>query len=103
MFEDFNDDGFIVSESMAPQNALALNIDISKMVTKIRRIVKIFKQSLFKNETLQTYVKENYPNGPEMWYLIVRLDGVHLLICSRGQFRLNYQFKKALLDLGEDI
>ena len=57
MFEDFNDDGFIVSESMDPQNALALNLDISKMVTKIRRIVKIFKRSALKNETLQTYVK----------------------------------------------
>ena len=55
MFEDFNDGGLIVSESMDPQNALALNIDISKIVTKIRRIVKIFKRSLFKNETLQMY------------------------------------------------
>ena len=32
MFEDFNDDGFIVSESMDPQNAIALNFDISKIV-----------------------------------------------------------------------
>ena len=30
MFDDFNDDGFIVSESMDPQNALALNFYISK-------------------------------------------------------------------------
>ena len=34
MFDDFNDDGFIVSESMDPQNALALNFDISKIETK---------------------------------------------------------------------
>ena len=34
MFDDFNDDGFIVSESMDPQNALVLNFDISKIVTK---------------------------------------------------------------------
>ncbi|KAI6658967.1 hypothetical protein LOD99_14643 [Oopsacas minuta] len=54
MFDDFNDDGFIVSESMDPQNALALNFDISKIVTKVRRIVKIFKRSPLKNETLQT-------------------------------------------------
>ena len=57
MFEDFNDDGFIVSESKDPQNALAINFDISKMVTKIRRIVKIFKLSALKSETLQSYVK----------------------------------------------
>ncbi|KAI6658311.1 hypothetical protein LOD99_15580 [Oopsacas minuta] len=54
MFDDFNDDGFIVSESMDPQNALALNFDISKIVTKVHRIVKIFKRSPLKNETMQT-------------------------------------------------
>ena len=30
LFDDFNNDGYIVSESMDPQNALALNFDISK-------------------------------------------------------------------------
>ena len=58
MFEDFNVDGFIVSESMDPQNALAL-ILISPNGNQIRRIMKIFKRSALKNETLQTYVKEN--------------------------------------------
>ncbi|KAI6649931.1 hypothetical protein LOD99_6295 [Oopsacas minuta] len=53
MFDDFNDNGFIVSESMDPQNALALNFDISKIVTKVRRIVKIFKRTPLKNETLK--------------------------------------------------
>ena len=45
MFNDFKDDGFIVSEFIDPHNAIALNLDVSKVVTKVRRIVKILKRS----------------------------------------------------------
>ncbi|KAI6651444.1 hypothetical protein LOD99_5251 [Oopsacas minuta] len=45
-FDDFSDDGFIVSESMIPQNAFALNFDISKIVTKVHRIMKLFKRRM---------------------------------------------------------
>ena len=100
MFDDFNDDGCIVSESMDPQNALALNFDISKIVTKVRRIVKIFKRSPLKNETLQTYVKETYPNGLNV-VLDCKTRWSSLVNMLERTIQDKLPIQKALLDLGE--
>ncbi|KAI6648314.1 hypothetical protein LOD99_12123 [Oopsacas minuta] len=102
MFDDFNDDGFIVSESMDPQNALALNFDISKIVTKVRRIVKIFKRSPLKNETLQTYVKEIYPNGLNV-VLDCKTRWSSLVNMLERIIQIKLPIHKALLDFGEHI
>ena len=53
MFDDYNDDGLIISGPTDVQNALSLNLDIFSLVNKVRRIVKIFKRSPLKNEILQ--------------------------------------------------
>ncbi|KAI6658832.1 hypothetical protein LOD99_15157 [Oopsacas minuta] len=102
MFDDFNDDGFIVSESMDPQNALALNFDISKIVTKVRGIVKIFKRSPLKNETLQTYVKEIYPNGLNV-VLDCKTRWSSLVNMLERIIQIKLPIHKALLYFGEHI
>ena len=102
MFDDFNDDGFIVSESMDPQNALALNFDISKIVTKVRRIVKIFKRSPLKNETLQAYVKEIHPNGLNV-VLDCKTRWSSLVNMLERIIQIKLPVQKALLDFGGHI
>ena len=92
----------IIRPWMDPQNALAINFDISKMVTKIRRIVKIFKRSALKNETLQTYVKENYPNALNV-VLDCKTRWSSLVNMLERTIQIKLPIQKALLDLGEDI
>ena len=85
-----------------PQNALALNFDISKIVTKVRRIVKIFKRSPLKTETLQKYVKETYPNGLNV-VLDCKTRWSSLVTMLERTIKIKLSIQKALLDLGEDI
>ena len=64
--DDDLSDGLDISGHADSGNALALNLDIIETVNKVRRVVKIFKRSPLKNETLQKYVREKYPNGLNM-------------------------------------
>ena len=71
------------------------------MVTKTRRIVKIFKRSALKNETLQTYVQENYPNGLNV-VLDCKTRWSSLVNMLERTIQIKLPIQKALLDLGED-
>ena len=48
------------------EHALRLNLNISHMVNKVRRVAKLFKRSPLKNEILQNYVKEKHSNGLQL-------------------------------------
>ena len=63
--DDFSD-GLDNSGPADSGNALALNLDIIETVNKVRRVVKIFKLSLFMNETLAKVCQKKYPNGLNM-------------------------------------
>ena len=98
-----DDDGLVVLDSTETENAHALNFDVSKIVNKVRRIVKIFKRSPLKNEVLQRYVKDIYPNGLNV-ILDCKTRWSSLINMLERIIRIKLPIQKALLDLGvEDI
>ena len=71
-------------------------------MNKVRRVVKIFKRSPLKNETLQKYLREEYPNGLNMvldcktcWSLLVNM--LEIIV------QIKVPTQKALLDLNQGI
>ena len=98
-----DDDGLVVLDSRETEIAHALNFYVYKIVNKVRRIVKIFKRSPLKNEVLQRYVKDIYPNGLNV-ILDCKTRWSSLINMLERIIRIKLPFQKALLDLGvEDI
>ena len=102
IFDDCMDDGLIVLGTTDLQDALALNLEIFSIVNKVRRIVKVFKRSPLKNETLQKYVKERYPNGLNL-LLDCKTRWSSLLNMLERIVQIKIPIQKALLDLDENI
>ena len=72
-------------------------------MNKVRRIVEIFKRSPLKNEVLQRYVKEIYPNGLNV-ILHCKTRWSSLINMLERIIRIKLPIQKALLDLSvEDI
>ena len=100
--ESDDDDGLLVLGSTA-EIPIVLNLDTYEMVNKVRRIVKIFKRSPLKNEILQRYVKEIYPNGLNV-ILDCKTRWSSLVNMLERIIQIKLPIQKALLDLGyEDI
>ena len=100
--ESDDDDGLLVLGSTA-EISIVLNLDTYEMVNKVRRIVKIFKRSPLKNEILQRYVKEIYPNGLNV-ILDCKTRWSSLVNMLERIIQIKLPIQKALLDLGyEDI
>ena len=78
-------------------NPLVLNVSIGDVVNKVRRVVKLFKRSPLKNEILQTYVKEKYPNGLQL-ILDCRTRWSTLLNMLERIVKLRIPIHKALLE-----
>ncbi|KAI6651928.1 hypothetical protein LOD99_4807 [Oopsacas minuta] len=83
-------------------NPLLVNVSVSDVVNKVRRVVKLFKRSPLKNEILQTYVKEKHPNGLQL-ILDYRTPWSTLLNMLERIVKLRIPIHKALLDLDIDI
>ena len=96
--DDFSDDGLDISGPADSVNALALNVDIIDTVNKVRRVVKIIKRSPLKNETLQRYVREKYPNGLNM-ILDCKTRWSSLVNMLERILQIKVPTQKALLDL----
>ena len=75
---------------------------ICDLVRRVRQIVKLFKRSHLKNETLQKYVKENYPNGLNL-ILDCKTRWSSLLEMFERIIKIKLPVQKALLDLGVQI
>ena len=99
--DDFSD-GLDISGHADSGNALALNLDIIETVNKVRRVVKIFKRSPLKNETLQKYVREKYPNGLNM-ILDCKTCWSSLVNMLERIVQIKVPTQKALLDLNQGI
>ena len=84
------------------ENPIELSYDISDLVRRVRQIVKLFKRSPLKNETLQKYVKEKYPNGLNL-ILDCQTRWSSLLDMFVRTIKLKLPVQKALLDLGVQI
>ena len=96
--DDFSDGGLDISGPADSVNALALNVDIIDTVNKVRRVVKIIKRSPLKNETLQRYVREKYPNGLNM-ILDCKTRWSSLVNMLERILQIKVPTQKALLDL----
>ena len=71
-------------------------------MARVRQIVKLFKRSPLKNETLQKYVKEIYPNGLNL-ILDCKTRWSTLLDMLERIIKIKFPVQKALLDLGVQI
>ena len=92
-------DGLIVLDS-SQDNTNCLSSNILGLVNKVRKIVKIFRRSPLKNEILQRYVKEVYPNGLNL-ILDCKTRWSSLLDMLERIVRIKVPVQKALLDLQE--
>ena len=81
-------------------SALGHSLPKSGLVNKVRKIVKIFRRSPLKNEILQHYVKEVYPNGLNL-ILNCKTRWSSLLDMLERIVRIKVPVQKALLDLQE--
>ena len=79
-----------------------LRYDILDLVNKIRKIVKNFKRFPLKNEILQRYVKEIYPNGLNL-ILDCKTRWSSLLNMLERIIKIKLPVQNALLDLHEMI
>ena len=86
MDNDEESGGLIVLNTPEQGNSIEKCDDINDTAAKISGIVKQFKRSRLKNETLQKYVRETHPNGLQL-----------ILDCTT---RL---VQKSLLDLGASV
>ena len=77
-----------------------LRFDILDLLNKIRKIVKIFKRSPLKNEILQRYVMEIYPNGLNL-IPDCKTRWSSLLNMFERIVKIKLPVQKALLDLHE--
>ena len=99
MNDDDEIDGLIVLDS-SQDNTNCLSSNILGLVNKVRKIVKIFRRSPIKNEILQHYVKEVYPNGLNL-ILDCKIRWSSLLDMLERIVRIKAPVQKALLDLQE--
>ena len=79
-----------------------INLDISHMINKIRRVSKLFKHSPLKNEILQNYVKEKHSNGLQL-ILDCKPRWSSLLNMLERIVEIQITVQKTLLDLNSDI
>ena len=100
--DDEEDGGCTVQIGREQENRIGLSYDISDIVTRVRQIVKLFKRSPLKNETLQNYVKEIYPNGLNL-ILDCKTRWSTLLDMLERIIKIKLLVQKALLDLGVRI
>ena len=82
--------------------ALMLNLDISHIVNKVRRVSKLFKRSPLKNEILQNYVKEKHSNGLQL-ILDCKTRWSSLLNMLERIVEIQIPVQKTLLDLNSEI
>ena len=100
--DDEEDGGCTVQIETEQENRIGLSYDISDIVARVRQIVKLFKRSPLKNETLQKYVKEIYPNGLNL-ILDCKTRWSTLLDMLERIIKIKLPVQKALLDLGVQI
>ena len=77
----------------------SLNLDISHIFKKVRRVSKLFKRSPLKNEILQNYVKEKHSNGLHD----CKTRWSSLLNMLERIVEIQIAVQKTLLDLNSDI
>ena len=99
MDDDDEIDGLIVLDS-SQDNTNCLSSNILGLVNKVRKIVKIFRRSPLKNEILQYYVEEVYPNSLNL-ILDCKTRWSSLLDMFERIIRIKVPVQKALLDLEE--
>ena len=102
MDNDEESGGLIVLNTPEQENSIELCDDINYTVAKIRGIVKQFKRSPLKNETLQKYVRETHPIGLNL-ILDCKTRWSSLLDMISRIIQLKLPVQKALLDLGESV
>ena len=100
--DDEASSGLTVQDATDLENQIELSCDIIDIVRRVRQIVKPFKRSPLKNETLQKYVKENYHNGLNL-ILDCKTRWSSLLDMLERIIKIKLPVQKALLDLGVQI
>ena len=100
--DDEESSGLTVLNATDLEIPIELSYDIFNLVRIVRQIVKLFKRSPLKNETLQKYVKENYPNGLNL-ILDCKTRWSSLLDMLERIIKIKLPVQKALLDLGVQI
>ena len=100
--DDEESSGLTVQDATDLENQIELSCDIIDIVRRVRQIVKVFKRSPLKNETLQKYVKENYLNGLNL-ILDCKTRWSSLLDMLERIIKIKLPVQKALLDLGVQI
>ncbi len=86
-----------LEEELTPGNEIKLN-DIAIIIKKIRSIVKLFKKSSIKNETLQKYVMENF-NRELGLVLDIRIRWSSMIVMLKRIHKLKDCIQKAMIDL----
>ena len=99
MNDDDEIDGLIVLDS-SQDDTNCLRSNVLDLVNKVRKIVKILRRSPLKNEILQRYVKEVYPNGLNL-ILDCKTRWSSLLYMLERIVKIKVPVQKALLDLHE--
>ncbi|KAI6646830.1 hypothetical protein LOD99_9159 [Oopsacas minuta] len=94
--------GLILIGDVAQENMNCLRFEILELANKVRTIAKFFKRSPLKNDVLQRYVKEIYPNGLNL-ILYCKTRWRSLLNMFERIVKIKLPFQKVLLDLQEVI
>lgn len=100
MDNDEESGGLIVLNTPEQENSIELCDDINDTVAKIRGIVKQFKRSPLKNETLQKYVRETHPIGLNL-ILDCKTRWSSLLDMISRIIQLSYRFKRLFWTSGK--
>ena len=102
VINEMEDSDGLTIVSPEQENALALNLDISGIVKKVRRVAKLLMHSPLKNEILQNYVEEKHSNGLQL-ILDCKTRWSSFLYMLERIVKIQMPVQMALLDLNSDI